>query len=41
LVLETWPLTRRACGVVKTSSVGMLGLQVMPFLAVDEPPCHS
>ena len=38
---RTWPSTRLACGVVKTSSVGMLGLQVMPFLAVDAPPIHS
>ena len=37
----TWPSTRRACGVVKTSSVGMFGLQVMPFFAVEAPPCHS
>ncbi len=29
----TVPSTRPACGVVKTSSVGMFGLQVMPFLA--------
>ena len=34
-MLATWPSTRRACGVVKTSSVGMFGLQMMPFLAVD------
>jgi hypothetical protein len=29
------------CGVVKTSSVGMLGLQTMPFFAVDAPPSHK
>ena len=27
--------------MVKTSSVGMLALQVMPFFAVDAPPSHS
>ena len=31
----------RQCGVVKTSSVGMLALQMMPFLAVEAPPSHS
>ena len=28
------------CGVVNTSSVGMLGLQVMPFFAGSDPPSH-
>ena len=33
-------LDARQCGVVNTSSVGMLGLQMMPFFAVDAPPSH-
>ena len=37
-MLDTVPLTRRACGVVNTSSVGMFGLQGMPFLALTAPP---
>src|SRR5690606_14310359 len=38
LVAATVPSTRRRWGVVNTSSVGMLGLQVTPFLASDAPP---
>ena len=40
-MLVTWPLTRSLCGVVNTSSEGMLGLQTMPFLAVVAPPAQS
>ena len=38
-MLVTTPSTRSLWGVVKTSSVGMLGLQTMPFFAVVAPPC--
>ena len=40
-MLVTKPSTRSACGVVKTSSVGIFGLQVMPFLAVEAPPSQA
>src|SRR5690606_10961820 len=40
LVAETVPSTRRRWGVVNTSSVGILGLQVTPFLPSEAPPFH-
>ena len=40
-MLTTWPLTRLACGVVKTSSVGDAvfgrGGAALPFMAVGKP----
>ena len=41
MVARTNPDTRSRCGVVKTSSVGILALQTMPFLASDAPPAST
>ncbi len=35
-MLVTVPSTRAMCGVVKTSSEGMFGLQTIPFFAVEK-----
>ena len=41
LELRATPSTRSRCGVVNTSSVGMLALQTMPLREAEAPPHHS
>ena len=40
LVERKTPSVRRKSGVVKTSSVGMLGMQYLPLRAIVPPPSH-